>query len=319
MKPHVVISEFMDDDAVASLRGAFDVTYDAALVDDMPRLRATVARADALIVRNRTRVDAALLAVAPRLRAVGRLGVGLDNIDLDGCRARGIAVLPATGANGDAVAEYVIATAMILLRGLHTATAEVASGAWPRARLSEGRELGGKTLGLVGFGDIARRVARLARAFAMPILAFDPNLDPHDAAWWEYGADPASLDEVLARADVVSLHVPLAVDTRHLVDAARLARMKRDAILVDTARGGVVDEAALATALREGRLGGAAMDVFAQEPPGAGSPLADCPNVLLTPHVAGLTLEANRRVSWLVAEKVAGMLSRTSVSDHAPS
>jgi len=308
----VVITEFMDEEAVAGLRASFDVTYDAALVDDPVRLHSAVRDADAIIVRNRTRVDATLVAAASRLRAVGRLGVGLDNIDLETCRARGIAVLPATGANGDAVAEYVISTALLLLRGFQGATPEVAAGHWPRTRFSEGRELGGKTFGLIGFGDIARRVARLARAFSVRILAFDPQVARTDAAWRGLDVTPVSLEEVLVQSDVVSLHVPLTADTRHLIDAGRLATMKPDAILIDTARGGVVDESALASALRSGRLGGAAIDVFAEEPLPAGSSLADCPNVVLTPHVAGLTVEANRRVSSVVARKVADALAATA-------
>ncbi|HLS56563.1 MAG TPA: hydroxyacid dehydrogenase [Zeimonas sp.] len=305
----IVISEFMDVPAVDSLRGTFDVDYAPELVDDRAGLLARVAAADALIVRNRTRVDREVLAAAPGLRAVGRLGVGLDNIDVSACEAAGVAVFPATGANSLAVAEYVIATAMVLLRGAYLSSAEVAAGHWPRARMSQGRETAGKTLGLVGFGGIGRMTARLAQGLGMRVLAHDPALAPDAPAWAECGVGRRELDALLAEADVVSLHVPLTASTRGLVDAARMARMKPDAILVNTARGGVVDETALAAALRHGKLGGAALDVFDDEPLQAGSPLAGAPNLILTPHVGGVTRESNERVSSLIAERIRMFLS----------
>lgn len=308
-RPRVVIAEFMDEAAVATLARAHDTRYDPELVDREADLRAACADADALIVRNRTQVNRALLGCAPKLRVVGRLGVGLDNIDVAACAERGVAVIPATGANAQAVAEYVVATALLLLRGAYASTADVAAGRWPRAALSNGREIAGKTLGVVGFGSIGRLAARLARGIGMSVVAHDPELAPDAPLWADEAAKPASLDALLAAADVVTLHVPLSAATRNLIDAARLAAMKPDAILIDTARGGVVDEGALAAALRAGRLGGAALDVFEREPLAGGSPLAGCPNLLLTPHVAGLTREANARVSTLIAERVAASLA----------
>ncbi len=300
----VVVSEFMDLPAVESLRGAFDVDYAPDLVDDRAGLLARVAGADALIVRNRSRVDRELLAAAPRLRAVGRLGVGLDNIDTAACEAAGIAVFPATGANSLAVAEYVVATAMVLLRGAYLSGNEVAAGRWPRARMSQGRETAGKTIGLVGFGGIGRMTAKLAQGLGMRVLAHDPALAPDARAWSDSGVGRRELDALLAEADVVSLHVPLVDSTRGLIDAARLARMKPEAVLINTARGGVVDEAALAAALQAGRLGGAALDVFESEPLRADSPLAGAPNLILTPHIGGVTRESNERVSSLIAERI---------------
>jgi (S)-sulfolactate dehydrogenase len=306
----VVVSEFMDEPAVAALARAHDVLYEPGLVDRRVDLLARVGDAAALIVRNRTRVDAELLAAAPSLRVVGRLGVGLDNIDVDACRTRGVGVIPATGANARAVAEYVIATALTLLRGrVYASSAAVAAGEWPRQTLAGGREAGGKTLGLVGFGAIGRITGRLARALGMRTIAFDPAVAPHAPQWTTEATEPTTLHELLARADVVSLHVPLTDATRRLIDAAAIASMKRDAVLVNTSRGGVVDEAALAGALRAGSLAGAALDVFETEPLRAGSPLAGCPNLILTPHVAGVTLESNARVSSMIAERVAAALA----------
>ncbi len=300
----VLISEFMDAPAVDALRQRFDVRYAPDLVEQRGALLEAAADADALIVRNRSQVDAELLAAAPRLVAVGRLGVGLDNIDLPGCEARGIQVIPATGANARAVAEYVIGTMLALLRGAYAATADVAAGQWPRAALSQGLEAHGRTLGVVGFGGIGRLAAQLARGLGMRVVGSDAALPPGHPAWQETGASPLSLDELLAQADVVTLHVPLTADTRHLLDAGRIARMRPGAILINTSRGGIVDEAALAQALHAGVLRGAALDVFEQEPLPAGGPLADAPNLILTPHIAGLTQEANTRVSDMVAAGV---------------
>lgn len=307
-RPDVVITEFMDESAVEALRAQYDVLYDATLVDRQADLLATLVGARALIVRNRTQVNTALLAAAPGLVVVGRLGVGLDNIDLPACRARHIEVIPATGANALAVAEYVIATAMVLLRGAYLSSAEVAAGNWPRPRLSEGREIGGKTLGLVGFGGIGRLTARLAQALGMHVLAHDPLVAPDDALWARHDVAPRDIDALLAEADVVSLHVPLTDTTRALMDPARIARMKPGAVLINTARGGIVNEPALADALREGRLAGAALDVFDREPLPAGSPLAGTPNLILTPHIGGVTRESNTRVSTLIAQKVGAFL-----------
>jgi (S)-sulfolactate dehydrogenase len=299
---NVVISEFMDEEAVAALARSFATRYDPGLVDDRADLLGLLGDADALIVRNRTQVDSALLDAAPCLRVVGRLGVGLDNIDVKACEARGIVVIPATGANAGAVAEYVIGTAMALLRLAYTRSDETAAGQWPRAALSNGREIGGKTLGLIGFGGIGQLTARMAQALGMHVIAHDPMIAVESV-------EAATLEQVLASADVVSLHVPLTGHTRNLLGRAALASMKQGAVLINTSRGGIVDEVALGEALRSGHLGGAAIDVFEHEPLAAGSPLQGAPNTILTPHIAGVTLESNTRVSALIAERVAAHLN----------
>lgn len=304
----IVITEFMDLPSVEALKAHFDTLYDATLADRPAEMMAAIADADAIIVRNRTQMRGDLLAAAAKARVVGRLGVGLDNIDLAACRARGIEVIPATGANALAVAEYVVGTAMMLLRGAYLSSAEVAAGKWPRGPLSNGRETGGKTIGIVGFGGIGQLVAKLARGLGMTTVAHDPMIAAGAPVWSQSGARCVSLEDLLRLSDVVTLHVPLVENTRNLIDASRIAAMKRDAVLINTARGGIVDEAALAAALREDRLGGAALDVFDEEPLKAGSPLADCPRLILTPHIAGVTAEANTRVSSMIAERVAAFL-----------
>ena len=300
----VVIPEFMDRAAVARIAERHATLYDPALVDRPPRPRpCAVADARAILVRNRTRVDRALLDAAPALACVGRLGVGLDTIDLAACEARGVAVYPATGANDVAVAEHVMAVALLLLRGAYGATGDVIAGRWPRQALV-GREVHGKRLGLVGYGAIARQVAARARAFGLAVAAHDPFVPADDPAWSE--VERMDLDPLLGASDVVSLHVPLSDATRGLLGAAALARMRPGAVLVNTARGGVVDEAALVRALREGRLGGAALDVFEAEPLGAeaGRAFRGVPNLVLTPHIAGVTEESNVRVSAVTADNV---------------
>lgn len=300
----IVIPEFMDESAVAGLRDHHDVVYDPRLVDDASRLLVESSTADALIVRNRTQVRDALLDGMTRCQVVGRLGVGLDNIDVAACEARDIRVIPATGANALAVAEYVIATAMLLVRGAYRSTQQVGAGTWPRNALGQGREIGGKTLGLIGFGSIGRLVARFAQALGMKVVACDALLGEDDPAFASAGVRCVSLDTLLRESDVVSLHVPLVDATRGLFDATRLSAMRAGAVLINTSRGGIVDEVALAAALRRGRLGGAALDVFEVEPLPATAHFDDCPNLVLTPHIAGVTAEANERVSTLIADRV---------------
>lgn len=304
----IVISEFMDEAAIKEHLSGLDVLYDPKLVDQPERLRGMLSDCRALVVRNRTQVRGELLSAARRLRIVGRLGVGLDNIDVAACSARNIRVCPATGANDLAVAEYVICAAMLLLRRAWFATEAVIAGRWPRMELI-GQELAGKRLGLVGFGAIARLTASKALALGMAVAAYDPFVEPRDEAWG--GIERLELANLLATSEVLSLHTPLTPQTRHLIDAAAIARMRPGAILINAARGGVLDEAAVINALRSRRLGGAALDVFQSEPVTAiaGEAWRDLPNLLLTPHIAGVTEESNARVSQVVARAVRDALA----------
>jgi (S)-sulfolactate dehydrogenase len=300
----IVISEFMERAAVDDLSGDYEVVYEPTLFERPDELCALLARARALIVRNRTEVRGAVLAAGDRLEAIGRLGVGLDNIDVAACAARGIAVLPARGANDVSVAEYVIATALLLLRGAWFATAEVLRGAWPRERLI-GHEIAGRQLGLVGYGSIARVVAAKARGLDMTVAAYDPYVRKGEPAW--HGIRYCqTLEQLMAVADIVSVHVPLLPATRGLIDAAALAAMKPGAVLINAARGGIVDEAAVVEALRAGRLAGAALDVFEEEPltVEAARRFEQVPNLILTPHIAGRTAECDVRVSAVTAANI---------------
>ncbi len=305
----ILITEFMDAPAVAQLQQAHEVRYDPQMVDQPEAMLHAAAEVDALIVRNRTQVRGALLQALARCKVVGRLGVGLDNIDVAACEARGVQVIPATGANALSVAEYVIGTAMLLLRGAYQAQAAMVQGQWPRNALSSGREIHGKTLGLIGYGSIGQLTARLAQGLGMRVQAHDALMAVDHPAFSSTGVQAVGLDTLLASSDVISLHVPLLPSTQHLLNAARLAQVKPGAIVINSARGGVVDEAAVVAALRRGHLGGAALDVFEQEPLKSGALFADCPNLILTPHIAGVSLESNERVSELIARKVLEVLA----------
>lgn len=304
----IVISEFMDREAVDAVSDTYTIYYDPELVDKPEELKDHLQHAHALVVRNRTQVTQDLLDAAPNLRVIGRLGVGLDNIDVKACQERGVKVCPATGANDAAVAEWVIASVMILFRGAFFKRSQMVEGKWPRQE-SMGSETAGKIIGLVGFGGIARETAKRAVFLGMETLAYDPYV-PADASCWLETRKVEDLDELLQRADVVSLHVPLTKETFHMFDAGRLARMKSGAMLINAARGGVVDEKALVEAIKLGRLAGAALDVYENEPltASAAALFDGVPNLVLTPHIAGVTIESNQRVSKVTMDNVIKVL-----------
>jgi len=314
--PDIVITEPMDLDAVADLTARYDVLFDPGFPDKPESLLSAVAEARALIVRNRTQVRSDLLDAAAALKVVGRLGVGLDNIDLEAFRGRGVPVYPATGANTDSVAELVIGALFVLYRGAYHVSGDVLAGRWPRLEL-KGLEVQNRTLGLIGFGAIARAVATRAGALGMTVRAFDPNVADDDPAWAELGATPADLATVLSESDAVSLHVPLIDATRHMIDAAAIASMRDGARLINAARGGIVDELALAEALKAGKLGGAFLDVFEAEPVAQESHLDGVPNLILVPHIGAMTEEADRRVSTMIADKVTRVLEGENVDGQA--
>ena len=299
----VVVSEHVHDAAVALLEERVEVVYDPRLHEEEAAFASALRDADALIVRNKTFVGAELLARAPGLKAVGRVGVGLDNLDLKALRERQVVATWAPGTNAVSVAEYVIGAILESSRRFARASASLHRGEWDRQG-AIGGEIFGKTLGIVGLGDIGTRLARRAQVFGMKVLASDPAVHDSSLGVQEFAVARVELDELLQASDFVSLHAPLVDGTRDLVNAGTLARMKPSAFLVNTARGGLVDEAALADALRNGRLAGAALDVRREEPPGENDLLRDLPNVILTPHVAGVTRESMRRASLHVAKDV---------------
>lgn len=268
-------------------------------------LREAVARADGVVVRSTTTLDAAALEGSQRLRVIGRAGVGVDNIDVQAATARGIAVFNAPSGNTTSAAELTMALILGAMRKVAEADRSMRAGEWDRKRF-RGFELHGKTLALVGAGRIGGEVARRARVFGMRVIAFDPYLQEERAK--QLGITIASLEEAMRQGDVISLHVPLTDATRNLIGAPQLALVKPTAVLVNAARGGVLDEMALVDALREGRLAGAALDVYDAEPLPADHPLRSTENVLLTPHIGAATVEAQHNVAFEVARSVRNAL-----------
>ena len=288
----VLVSDPLSARAIAALRAAPRIHVEERKGLGESDLLPLVAGIDAWIVRGATQVTRKLIESAPRLRWVARAGAGLDNIDVAAAKERGIGVLNVPGANAVAVAELVFGLLLGLLRHIPAADASVRRGEWNKS-LFMGRELRGKTLGIVGLGKIGRAVARRAQAFEMTCVGYDPLVPDADVRGM--GVEPLALDDVFPRSEILTLHVPLSPETRGMVGAERLARLPRGAFLVNAARGGLVDEAALLAALESGAIGGAALDVFSSEPP-KGSPLVGHPRVVATPHVGAATVEAQEAV-----------------------
>jgi (S)-sulfolactate dehydrogenase len=302
--PSILISEFITSQALETLRSKHAVVYEPELYKDRPALIAALQNIEALIVRNLTQVNEAILAGAPNLKVVGRLGVGLENIELPACAKRNIKVIPATGANAESVAEYVVGAAVALTRGFIPATMSTLKGEWPRPRFSTYHEFLGKTLGIVGFGSIGKIVAKKAHAFGLQCLAYDPILTGDSVELDGFSVPLLSLSELLGKSDAVTLHLPFLPETKNLFNAATLDQMKNGACLINTARGGIVDEKALVERLRSERLGGAAIDVFESEPAKDLSHFVGIENLILSPHIAGVTHESNERVSQMIADEV---------------
>ncbi|WP_255950192.1 hydroxyacid dehydrogenase [Streptomyces odontomachi] len=275
-------------------------------------LREALAGARALVVRNRTEVTADLLAAAPHLKIVARAGVGLDNIDVDAADAAGVVVTAGLGANATSVAEHTLALALSLLRDVIKHDRATRKGIWRR---TPGRELAGKTWGILGVGATGLAVARLLAAFGVQVWGYDPYADPQSERIRASGVRLATLDEVVAGADILSVHLPATPETRHLLDADLLARTRPGALLINVGRGEVIDEKALMAALESGHLAGAGLDVRGTEPPEL-SRLEWLETVILTPHVAGITAESQERIVGMLAEDIAAVLSGQAAS-HA--
>ena len=274
-------------------------------------LDAALADAVALVVRSETKVTAAMIGKAPKLKIIARAGMGTDTIDVEEASRRRIPVLTAPGANSNSVAEYTFALLLALARKVTPAAVSLGSGKWDR-KAFEGTELRGKTLGLIGVGRIGSRVATIAKGFGMTVVGNDPGINAETAE--NLGLDLIPLDALMQRADVISLHARLNTATRHLIDERRLNLVKKGLLVVNTARGALIDDAALAKALADGRVGGAALDVYDPEPLTADSVLRTAPNVLLTPHLAASTLEAQTRVATEIASALGDALLRNDLS-----
>jgi D-3-phosphoglycerate dehydrogenase len=296
----VVVADRVADAGVALLKDEPEIEV-VVTAGEPDRLDAALASAHALVVRSDTKVTEARIREAPHLMVIGRAGTGVDTIDVDAATRRGIAVLTAPGANTVSTAEHTVALLLALLRRIPWAADSLQHGRWDRKRFA-GSELSGKRLGVIGLGRIGVRVARIAKAFGMRVMAYDPYLTPDRAE--ALGVEPMELDALLAAADVVTLHLPLTNDTRHLMNRDRFAAMKPGAVLVNAARGALIDDDALIEAVQQGTLAGAALDVFEPEPLPADSPLRGSERILLTPHLAASTSEAQDRVATEICQYV---------------
>ncbi|PSL00636.1 D-3-phosphoglycerate dehydrogenase/(S)-sulfolactate dehydrogenase [Murinocardiopsis flavida] len=305
MTTDVTVVEDVWGAAFDTLSARRDIRYLPDAWSDPAALRDAVRGTRALVVRNRTPVTRDLLAAAPDLRVVARAGVGLDNIDLAAAAEHGVVVAAALGANAVSVAEHTLGLALAVARRTVELDGAVRTGAWRR---TPGRELAGGVWGTLSAGATARATLRLARGLGMRAIAYDPYLDPADPRLAELGCELHPLDRVLARSDVLSVHLPATPDTRGLLDARRIALMGEHAILVSAGRGEVVDEDALADALAAGRPAGAALDVRSTEPPVPGR-LEAMANVVLTPHVAGITTDSQERIAGLLCADIDAVLA----------
>jgi D-3-phosphoglycerate dehydrogenase len=296
----ILVSDDVSESGLEPLRAAgFTVEKRTGLKPD--ELREIVRDYDGLVVRSETKVTAALMDEAVRLRAIGRAGVGVDNIDVAAATSRGVIVMNAPDGNTMTTAEHTLALLLALARRVPQAHASLQGGKWERKKFI-GVELRGKTLGVVGLGRIGRVVASRARGFEMKVLAFDPFIAPEQAR--EMELELAPLEEVCARADFLTVHTPLTAETRGIMGARELACMKRDVRIINCARGGLIDESALYEALKEGRVAGAALDVFEEEPPPQTNPLLQFDCVITTPHLGASTREAQEGVAVTVAEQM---------------
>lgn len=303
----ILISESITGASVDALGAKFKVSFQPNLWKDQAALTKAVAETRTLIVRNNTRVDADLLKAGKNLIAIGRAGVGLDNIDMKAANELGIVVAFTPDQNSISAAELALSFMMALARNIPAASADTTAGNWNRNRFMGGVELYGKTLGIIGAGKIGFLAASRARAFGMDILAYDPFLSEDHVFLRQLCARQVSLDELLAQSDFISCHVPASPATDGMLDAKNLRKMKKTAFLINTSRGRLIVEEDLVAVLREGAIAGAALDVRKTEPPMPGE-LEKLPNVILTPHIGAFTVEAQDRVTKTVCADVARLL-----------
>jgi D-3-phosphoglycerate dehydrogenase len=299
----VLISDKLESNGVEILSAAAQVSNQPGISPQ--ELLEIIPQFDALVVRGRTKVTAEVFAAAPDLKVVGRAGVGVDNIDLAAAQSQGVTVVNAPTATTIAVAEHTLALMLALIRNLARGDSTMKSGSWAKKQL-QGSELHGKVLGVIGMGNIGAAVGQRAAAFGMRVIGYDPFLSEADIQ--ERGGEPVSLADLFARADLITLHIPLTAETRNIIDGQAIAQMKRGVQIICAARGGVIDETALLSALETGQVAGAALDVFVEEPPGLTALVAH-PNVVATPHIGAQTAEAQARAAGDIAQEVLAALA----------
>ncbi len=308
----VLISDELSPAAIAIFKdNGIDVTFEPKLGKDKERLEKIIGEFDGLAIRSASKVTEKLLAAGTRLKVVGRAGIGVDNVDIRAATARGVIVMNTPFGNSITTAEHAIAMMLALARQIPEADRSTQGGKWEKSRFM-GVELFGKTLGVVGCGNIGSIVADRGIGLRMKVIAFDPFLSPERAV--EIGVEKVELDELFRRADVITLHTPLTEKTRNIIDAAALKKTRKGVRIINCARGGLIDEAALLEALKSGHVAGAALDVFEEEP-ATRSPLFGTPNLICTPHLGAATSEAQENVALQIAEQMSAFLLKGAISN----
>ena len=298
----ILITEFIDSQSLQNINKKFDVIYKKDAWQNKDFLEREIQKFDGIIVRNKTSLDKKILINASNLKFIGRLGVGLDNIDTEYCKKNNIIVQPATGMNSDSVAEYVLNSSLTLLKKTHIIKEQTLQGKWPRTSIVT-KELKGKTLGLIGFGDISKKVLNLLNVFDVSCIAYDPFITSKQME--AENVKKVSFDEILNLADIISIHVPLNNETKYLFDRQAFIKMKKQPIIINSSRGGVINEKDLIDAYKNKYISGFALDVFENEPVNETfyKNISKDMNCILTPHIAGVTAESNVRVSNFIIDK----------------
>ena len=308
----VLVSDKLSDAGLAILRSATGLTVDYRPGLSESELADVIGDYDGLVIRSGSKVTAKVLERADSLQVIGRAGIGVDNVDVQAASRKGVVVMNTPTGNMITTAEHAISLLLALARKIPQATASMKSGKWEKTKF-EGTEIAGKTLGVVGMGNIGRIVADRAIGLKLNVIAYDPVLSPEKAS--SLGIELVSIQELFSRADAITFHTPLTAETKNLVNADSIKTMKKGVLIVNAARGGIVDEAALAAAIQEGHVGGAALDVFVNEPLEADSPLTKVDKIILTPHLGASTGEAQERVALEIAEQVADYLINGTVKN----
>ena len=299
---NILITEFMNEDSIAILRKNFNVKYDLNLYKDEEQIKKEISNFEVIIVRNKTQLKKTILDNALKLKLIGRLGVGLDNIDKKYCEKKNIHIQTAKGMNSDSVAEYVVNSSLTLLKKTHIIKEQTLQGKWPRTSIVT-KELKGKTLGLIGFGDISKKVLNLVNVFDVSCIAYDPFITSKQME--AENVKKVSFDEILNLANIISIHVPLNNETKYLFDRQAFIKMKKQPIIINSSRGGVINEKDLIDAYKNKYISGFALDVFENEPVNEAfyNNITNDMNCILTPHIAGVTAESNVRVSNFIIDK----------------
>jgi len=300
---NILITEFMNEDSVNLLKKNFNVNYDKTMFESEEKIKKEISNCEAIIVRNKTQLQKSILDNALNLKFVGRLGVGLDNIDKEYCKKKNIHIQTATGMNADSVAEYVIGSSLYLIKNIILFDNNTKKGFWPRSSFTS-YELKDKIFGLIGFGAIGKKVCKLAQSFCAKVISYDPYINSNLKN--EFNLKFTTFDEVIKNSNIISIHVPLNEETKNLINSNVFNKMSKKPILINTSRGSIVNEKDLIVAYKNKNISGFALDVFGKEPVEDNfyKQIDDTFNCILTPHISGVTQESNKKISEFIANKL---------------